>query len=233
MSPASINDSWGGGSRPPAPPVVQANAPAPTINGGDVFDRADAHTHYAARKFGEHVKQVHAQPFDERDKAAVIESFADTQAAKAAHAAVAEAAAERDRLAEAVADARDRIAPPGDTAGQLHAQRVWERGRHALDAASRNPAKTVATARNLIRDAKPDELAVYVEEVKPWLAAEGHPTDWLDGEIARAAPEYAAAKVAHRDAERKVIKLQHNARVTANAYKSGRPLNDALLVDPS
>jgi hypothetical protein len=232
--PAYVNDHWTGGSRPPSQTEFHVSAPAQRDDADDVFEKADRATRYAARQYAKHVDNVQQTNLDERDKHSAASAFGSTEAAKAADERIEAAEQERDRLRDEAQKVRDSIAPASDTASQLQAQRVWERARHALDAAQKNaPAKTVATARNIVRDAKPEELPTLAEELKPYLAAEELPTDWLDGEIIRAAPEYAAAKQAHADADRRVIKLRHNAAVVRRAYEAGKPVDERFLIEPS
>jgi hypothetical protein len=231
MSPASINDTWGGGHRPATVQPVQVNAPAPTFDAGDAFETADAYTRYAARRYAETIEAVGAQGFDERGKAAVIESFGQTGAAQAVDTAIEAADAEVGRLAEEVVAERDKLAPANDTATQLAASRTWDRGKHSLEAAKGTGGASVVTAaRNLVRDAKPGELAVLSEELKPWLAAEGLPTEWIDGELARQAPALAEAQAKHREAELRVLRLKHNAGVVRRAYGTHQKVNEHLLV---
>jgi hypothetical protein len=227
---ASINESWGG--RPPQPDYPQPHVPATTFTGGDVVQRADARIRYAGKQFTEHRDTVEANRAarhygDDYAKAAV-ENFGNTECAKDADAAVTEVRAWRDEAAEAVAAERAKLTTQADTASQIAAQRQWDRSRAQLDAA-RNAGQVTAAARNLLANAQGAEVAVLAEELKPYLDAAGAPTAWVEDAIAQAVPSYQAAKSELSDRERKLIKLEHNARVTRNGYRGAGVTVKALI----
>jgi hypothetical protein len=230
--PADINSHWNGGSAPPPQYVPPANAPAVNFS-GDPFEVADAKTRYAARKFDEYVEQVNAIPnLDERTKAQALESYAASPAARDATASVEAARAHGDHLAARPDAERAKLVTDSDAGAQMEAKRQWDREKALLDAQS-NVGQIHATATNLIRNATPQQLNVLAEELPAWLAAKGRPTTWVNDAIAQAAPQLGEALQARADAQRKVIKLQHNHKVTQNAYKAHRPVNPDLLVDPT
>jgi hypothetical protein len=232
--PADINSHWNGGYAPPPQYVPPPNAPAVNFS-GDPFEVADAKTRYAARKFGEYVEQMNAiLNLDERTKAQALEAFATTPAARDAAASVEAARAHRDQLAAKVDTERAALATDSDSGAQIAAQREWARHEAQLEAQS-NVGQVHATATNLVRNATPQQLNVLAEELPAWLAAKGQTAvaESINEAIAQAAPQLGEARQAHSDAERKVVKLQHNHKVTQNAYKAHRPVDDRLMLDPT
>jgi hypothetical protein len=230
--PADINSHWNGGYAPPPVYVPPANAPAVNFD-GDPFEVADAKTRYAARKFGEYVEQVSSVPgIDERTKAAALEAFTQTPAARDAEASISAAQAHRDELAARPDAERARLATASDTSAQIAAQRQWDREKAQLDA-QQNVGHIHATARNLVNNATPEQLAVLAEELPAYLAAKGQPTTWVNEALAKAAPELAAARTQAAEAERRVIKLRHNSRIVSSAYKAHRAVDSRLLIDPT
>jgi hypothetical protein len=228
-----INDEQhAAGARPEQQPVPPADAPAANFS-GDHFEVADQKNRYAARKFGEYFEQVNAVPgIDERTKAAALEAFSQTPAARDAVASVEAAQAHRDQLAAQVDTERAALATGSDSGAQIAAQRQWEREKALLDA-QQNVGQIHATVRNLVNNATPEQLKVLAEEVPAYLAAKGQPTTPFNEVLAEAAPQLAAAREQANDAARKVIKLQHNHRVTANAYKAHKPVDPRMIVDPT
>ncbi len=230
--PAYVNDAWGGGHAPTPQPVPVPNAPAVDFH-GDPFEAADAATRYAARKYGEFAEQVNAVPnLDERSKAQALESFAQTPAAKDVEVRVAAAAMHRDALAAQADAERANLRAPLDTAAQLDAQRQWERDRRLLEAQG-NVGQVAATAANLVRKATPEQLAVLAEELPSHLAAKGQPSKWVTDAIAEAAPQLGQAREQVAAADRRLMKLRHNAKLTANAYAAHRPVDPRMIVDPT
>jgi hypothetical protein len=230
---ASINESWGG--RPQQPDYPQPNIPATTFTGGDIVQRADARIRYAGRKFNEHRGDIEthraARHFGDDYAQAVTQNFANTECAKDAEQAVAEVQAWRHEAAEAVKAEREKFTTPSDTASQIAAQRSWERSRRQLESA-RNAGQVAATARNLVANASGAELVTLAEELRPWLDAAGQPSGWIDDAITAAAPEYKAAKDELAERDRKLLKVQHNARVTREGYK-GAGANPRTLIPPT
>src|ERR1700758_1615767 len=164
----SINDEHGGGARPEPLDGFQVSAPAARFSGGDVFQRNDARIRYAARKFGEVANEISAnRDFSDDGKRRAIASFANTEAARDADAALAELVQHRDERAARVEAERAKLAPPLDAAGQVHAQRTWQRAERQLGSAE-NVAQRAAIARQLVGQASPEELAVYAEELPPY-----------------------------------------------------------------
>jgi membrane-bound lytic murein transglycosylase len=233
--PADMSAHWEGRggyvSHLPQEPV-QPNVPAARFEGGDVFQRAAARLNYNARKYGEHVQQASTANYSEQGRAKVIESYANTEAARDAVAAVDEVQAHRDQLAARVEQERAALATGTDSGEQIAAQRQWERDRAQLEARG-NVGKVHATAANMIRNASPAQVKVLAEELPGYLAAKGHPAAWVNDALAQAAPDYAAAQHDLADADRKLIKLRHNLNVTARAYSTHKPVNPDLLVDPT
>jgi hypothetical protein len=230
--PAYVNDHWGGGHAPTPQPVPAPNAPAVNFS-GDPFEVADAKTRYAARTFNEYVEQVNSIPnLDERQKAQALESFANTAAARDAEASVSAARAYRDQLAVRPDAERATLTTASDPAAQTNAVRQWERDQRLLDAQS-SVGQIYSTARNLVNNATPEQLAVLAEELPSYLKAKGQPSTWVNDALAQAAPQLGEAREQAAEADRKVLKLQHNHRATANAYKAHRPVNPGVLVNPT
>jgi hypothetical protein len=214
MSP-SINDEHGGGAQPTPRDGFQVSAPAANFSGGDVFQRTDARIRYAARKFGEVADEISAnRDFSDDGKQGTIASFANTEAARDADAALAEVEQHTAGRAVRVEAERAKLAPPLDAAGQVHAQRTWQRAERQL-ASAENVGQRAAIARQLIGSASPEELAVYAEEMPAEMSANGVPTSWINDELAKAAPEYGKARQELEDAERKLLKIRHNHRLTS------------------
>lgn len=194
---------------------------------------ADQKNRYAARKFAEHVEQVNAIPnLDEHTKAQAIESFVHTAAARDAEASISAAQAYRDELAARPGAERARLATASDPAAQTAGQRQWDRDKAKLEAQS-NVGQIHATAANLVNNATPDQLAMLAEELPSWLAAKGRPTQWVNDAIPKAVPQLGEACEQATAAERRLLKLRHNARVNQNAYKAQRPVDPRMVVDPT
>jgi hypothetical protein len=127
---------------------------------------------------------------------------------------------------------RAKLAPPLDAAGQVHAQRTWQRAERQL-ASAENVGQRAAIARQLIGSASPEELAVYAEEMPAEMSDNGVPTSWINDELAKAAPEYGKARQELEDAERKLLKIRHNHRLTSESYTKGRPPEARFMIDPT
>lgn len=229
---ASVNAHWNGGYAPPPVYIPPAHAPAIAVE-GDPFEVADTKTRYAARKFGEYVQQVNASGADERTKAAALESYSSTPAARDAVASVEAAKAHRDALAARPAEQQAAMTTAVDAGSQTAAQRQWERDRRLLDAQG-NVGQMFTTAAKLISNAAtPEQLNVHAEELPSYLASKGHPSSWVPDALAKAAPQLAEARSDASTAEVRMAKIAHNSRVVTNAYKAHRPVDDRLLLDPS
>jgi hypothetical protein len=211
------------------------NIPAASFTGGDDISRADARIRYGVRQLGEHLDFVKANEhrFTDTGKAEARAAFLQTDCGKDIDAAVADARAYADEANAAVEAERARLVTPMTTESQLAAQRQWQRQRATLEA-DQNAGHKIATARKLFAEAQtPQAVATLAEEVAPWMAAHGLPTDWVDSELAKAAPEYGAAKAEAAQRERRFIKVRHNARVARSAAESGRLPDPRILVDPT
>jgi len=232
--PAYISDEWQhGGYAKPSIPVPPPTAPAVNFEGSPLAV-ADAKIRHSARKFAEYSAQLDAMPnLDARAKAQALESFSTTPAARDAAASVDAAKAYRDELAARPAAAQATLATPLDAGHQLDAQRRWERARTQLDA-QQGVAATYAAARGMIDNAdSADQLNVLNAELVEYLASKNQPSSWVADAIAARSPELGSAHSEAAAAERITRKIEHNARVVQNAYANHKPVNTALLLDPT
>jgi hypothetical protein len=230
-----VNDVHGA-PLPDEPPSdgFTPSVPAARFTGGDAIGQADARIRYGVRQLGEHLEFVKANEhrFTAEGREAAVAAFSDTDAGRDIDAALADAEAYRDAGRAAVEAERAKLATPMTTEAQLAAQRSWERDRRTLD--SQSSGQQIATARKLFAEAQtPQAVATLAEEVAPYLAAQGLPTDWIDAELEKAAPKYGAAKAEAAHRERRVMKVRHNARVAKQAAADGRLPDSRILVDPT
>jgi hypothetical protein len=231
-----VNDVHGA-PLPDTPPSdgFTPSIPAARFTGGDAIGQADARIRYGVRQLGEHLEFVKANEhrFTAEGRQAAVAAFSDTDAGGDIDAALADAEAYRDEARAAVESERAKLVTADDTASQIRAQRDWERSRTTVEA-QQNVGQQIATARKLLADAQtPQAVATLAEEVAPYLASKGLPTDWIDAELAKAAPGYGAAKAEAVQRERQEMKVRHNARVAKQAAADGRLPDPRILVDPT
>jgi len=230
----SVNDEWAHvGYAAPSIPVPPPTAPAVTFSDGDAFEVADAKTRYAARKFSEYSHQLDGMSgIDPRQKAAALESFAQTPAARDALAAVDAATAYRDELAAQPAAAQATLTTPHDAGAQLAAQRQWNGAKSALDQQG-SVGNVYNAARRMVDNATPAELSVLNEELVGYLESRNQPTSWIADAIAAKSAPVAHANEAANIADRKLRKLQHNSRLTETAYRNHKPVDGRMILDVS
>jgi hypothetical protein len=229
-----INNEWSHvGYAAPSTPVPPPTAPAVTFSDGDAFEVADAKQRYAARRFAEYSAQLDAMPnIDPRSKAAALESFAQTPAARDAIAAVDAAQAYRDELAAQPAAAQATLTTPHDAGAQLAAQRQWDGARSRLDQSS-TVGEDYTAARKMVDGSTAAELNVLNEELTGYLESRGQPTSWVGDAISAKSAPVAHANEAANIADRKLRKLQHNSRLTETAYKNHKPVDSRMILDVS
>jgi hypothetical protein len=125
----------------------------------------------------------------------------------------------------------DRILNPssvGDTAHELRNGRFWDRAKAILDGAK--DGKYVA-ASTLIKNASRDELAVLVEELRPYMTAHNQPTGWIAHEVGQALPEYPSARQELDNATAALRIVEQNANSLRRSFTD--PGARVILADPS
>jgi hypothetical protein len=117
-----------------------------------------------------------------------------------------------------------------DVASQLAATRYWTRAQRTLDA-TKDPAKVVAAAQNLIANADDAQVPVLAEELSSYLADRGAPTGWLSDALAAKIPGLAdaAADAAVKAKQHAILLQNHNALTNAFAKDVAAP----QLIDPA
>jgi len=219
----SINSEWGKGARPEpiseAVPVdwrVHASGDTPTA-------QSYAEIKAANEEFGKYLEQVHAQAglYSEDGQRAQVAAFQNTPAAK-----VVETAEQRvvDQTAQHQAD-YDRVlqglAPKGDTAAELRAQRAWDRTQRTLD--STESGAVVAAATRAIASADRETLGTLLQELPSYLDSKGLPTEAIEQAAVQAVPELA-------DAGRKLTKSKQSEAMLRAAANMARTLKRRLPV---
>jgi hypothetical protein len=84
-----------------------------------------------------------------------------------------------------------------------------------------------------VNNATPEQLPVLNEELPAWLAAKNQPSTWVSDAIAKVDHSVGQANEQAATADRKLRKIEHSAKVVANAYKSHNPVDLRLLLDPT
>jgi hypothetical protein len=196
---------------------------------GSAVAVAQATLEHAAVQYASYLASL---PADEAPSEAG--AFRNTDAAKAATVAL---GAVRDLVPAARAEMtrlRADLRPPADAAGQIAAQRQWQRHRQILDRAE--PGTSVALANRLLTNADPAELATIVEELPSYLAARGQDSTWVDDVVANNVPKLGAARDRLARAKRAAAVIEQNHTMLAKAYEQDtRPpqrLVDAAQFDP-
>lgn len=117
-----------------------------------------------------------------------------------------------------------------DTAGQIAAQRFWDRSRRSLDAI-REPGKIVAAAQELIANADGDQVKTLTEELPSYLASRQVPAGWLPRVLASKIPGLEDAEADER------VKARQLSLLTQNHYALTRAMEKDIaappLLDPS
>jgi hypothetical protein len=228
--------SWAGDDGKGLPPTPGSfNYAAGNFGDDDPITQADKAARHGVRKLGEHLAEVdsHAEHYSRDGRSAAIHGYADTDAGRDPHAKLEAADAWRAEAHAEVARIRDAMQTPLTPEAQTKAQRDWQRNQTTLEAAQ-NAGQQIATARQLFAAARtPAEVATLAEEIGPWMAARGLPTDWVDAELAHAAPEYGAAKREAAERDRRFMKARHNVRLEREAVENGRLPDPRLFVDPT
>jgi hypothetical protein len=117
-----------------------------------------------------------------------------------------------------------------DVAGQIAAQRFWNRTRRSLDALKDVP-KLVAAAQKLVADADDSQIPVFSEELESYLASRNAPTGWLPGALAARIPGLGEANAARTLCERQLAVLAHNHAGLQNAF--AKDVAAPPLMDPA
>jgi len=96
-----------------------------------------------------------------------------------------------------------------DVAGQIAAQRFWDRAQRTLDAAQGVP-KLVAAAQNLVAHATDAQIPVLNEELGDYLGARNAPSGWVPRALAERIPGMADAT------ETRILRQRHLAVIAQN-----------------
>ena len=117
-----------------------------------------------------------------------------------------------------------------DIASQLAAQRFWARAQRSLDA-TKDGAKAVAAARDLVNTTEDNQIPVLSEELASYLASRSLPTGWLTEALAQRIPGLAEA------ASDAILKARQYAVLQANHQKLQKAFDADVdappLLDPA
>ncbi|MEZ0052110.1 cytoskeletal protein RodZ [Mycobacterium sp. MAA66] len=230
---SNINDTQPGGIGKSYGQTVTADAPAAALTGTPVEQAWQAAQH-ADKLHKQHIAAVNELAergaLSPEGVVASLRSFADTPAARQVR-ATKDAV---DDAADAARDARDSIIAglhtTSDTASQLHAQRTWARTKATLDAD--NGAGVVAGARQLIKNARPEDVPVLAEELPSYLQQRAVPADWLPDAFGEVVPEFPAAAEAAAIATKQQSVVAHNTGKLLHQFTTGAR-SEVECVDPT
>jgi hypothetical protein len=155
-------------------------------------------------------------------------AFAKTHSVKVATELAPKAVADRaEQARQKVREEIDALKADGDLHAEIKATRIWARTKHLLD--SQDSAAKVSTAAKLVNDAKPAELATYLQELPSYLEAEGLPSDFLNPILEQKVPAVANAINQHTLAVKASAGITNNAARLGKAAAEGRQTYIALL----
>lgn len=135
-----------------------------------------------------------------------------------------------DATAHAVGLLKGNKVDDSDVAGQIAAQRFWDRAQRTLDAAQGVP-KVVAAAQRLVADATDDQIPVLSEELASYLGSRNAPSGWLPEALAHRIPGLDQATENARLRARQHAVLAHNHHVLTNSF--AKDIAAPPLMDPS
>jgi hypothetical protein len=202
----------------------------PVIVGDTTVARAISAQRSASELLQQHLDGLtpRRRSFSKEGLDAARKAFAKTRAIEAAVEWAPKAVAERAEQAEAkVREEIAALAADGDLQAELKAARTWQRTKHLLD--SQASGEKVATAAKLVTDAKPAELATYLQEIPTYFAAEDLPSDWLDSLLEQKVPAVASAMNQRTLAIKAAAGIANNAARLGKAAAEGRQTYVGLL----
>jgi hypothetical protein len=229
----SINNEWGGGSRPE--PIDNYQVPIETdatvLRGDTVPQQAFSLIDGANRALESHLDNVGRQAENLTDvgRGRAIESFVGSDAAKSVDHAeemtnewVNGLVARRDQI-------RASLTQRGDTAAELRNQRSWARHQRMLDNAA-DTGHIAAVAKSAIDRADREEIGLLAEELPSYLQSRGQPSDWINQALKQRVPELDTAE---RELA-KALQIQKVLQYDVNTVKAGIRQGHAAsaLLDP-
>ncbi|MGY4646523.1 hypothetical protein [Mycobacterium sp. URHB0021] len=224
------------GYRPPAPPEPPFQPPQVTVRAvkvdGSIVEQAHAAFSHAKDAFEKFLDGIPREHYSPEGLTAQIAKFSDTEAAKAVDTALANVRARADQAAAQVDRIRAGLSPNGDVAAELRAGRYWDRTKAVLDSAKEG---AFGKAQKLIADADGEQLGTLLQELPAYLAAHGHPSDWIDTAVGQVVPEYAQAAKRLKKAKQAAIIAEFNARSLRASFGKGLAttvITDARGYDP-
>ncbi|SKX94047.1 Uncharacterised protein [Mycobacteroides abscessus subsp. bolletii] len=217
-------------------PDLQVHAHALSAKGSPA-EQADAAFAHANKEFRKFLDKIPTGTFTPEGRQAHIAKFAETGAVKAADTALEAVRAEHAAAASARDGAYAALVKPGDTATELRNTRYWNRIQSELNSES-NSSKLLPLAYKLIKESKPEQLSVLLEEMLPYLRSRGiekteeHESisDLVKRAAQEAAPGYKAAVTRAQAAQKALTVAEYNAKRLKQAIKDGRPATRFLSV---
>ncbi len=198
---------------------------------GTVLEQAHASITHAQRRFQEHLDTTHANAnhYTSEGLQHQIAAFQNTAAARSVDTAEQQVTARRDQAQAQLDKVCKDLSPNGDAAAESRATRYWHRTERLLD--SLKDGARFGTAQELVKTETREELGVLLQELPTYLKSCGVSTDWIDGVVGQAVPEYARAKTQLQKADAAVTFVRQNANSLRRAFKDGRA-NSIVLADP-
>ncbi|BCI83167.1 hypothetical protein MTY66_47920 [Mycolicibacterium sp. TY66] len=230
-----------------AGPLTPLVPPAPTY--GTPAEKAWQRAKYVREQHGKHLASV--VDWEKREEAkrpvtamtdaqrelhtqidtALRRTFEETGAAKDLESSAAEMSDQLTQAQDRVRQVRERMTTAGDdTASELRNGRAWDRVVRTLDA--KPEGALVAAATDVLMKAKVSELPVLADEIPPYLASRGAPTEFVDDVLARRDPEYAAAVCDARLAAKQKAVADWNTAKLRKEIQGGYQ-SEVPLVDPT
>lgn len=218
------------GHSAPLETTIEPVTAAPVVTGNTIVAQAMSAQESCQKQLQDYLdgltprkRSFSREGFDAQRKA-----FAKTHSVKVATELAPKAVAERAEQAEAkVREEIAVLAADGDLQAELKAARTWQRTKHLLD--SQDSGEKVATAAKLVTDAKPAELATYLQEIPTYFAAEDLPSDWLDSLLEQKVPAVASAMNQRTLAIKAAAGIANNAARLGKAAAEGRQTYVGLL----
>ncbi|SCX32923.1 hypothetical protein [Mycolicibacterium fluoranthenivorans] len=221
-----------------AGPSVPLRRGSWTTDSGDPATDADGFIRSAELAFRQRLSELDPASYSARGLQDRIAAFADGPEMRlmdAAQQAVEDAA---DAADAKVDDVRNGLSSNGDTAAELRATRYWNRTARLLDSVT-DTGSLAARAQALVTAAAPEELGTLTQELGPYLESRGAQSDWVEAQLAQAAPQLGEALAAQSLAHKAQAVTANNANKlrnevarteTPNGYGSGQPnaLRDGL-----
>ncbi len=210
-----------------------ATAAVPTPRGKTVIEQAYNALVDINEKFQKHVLGVNDISHNLTSEGYIdtVAAFQKTAAAQHLDALEATVNARAEMARRRVDATKADLRPKVDTAAQLHAQRTWARVERLLE--SKDRGEVAATARRLLAEADDQELATLAVELPFYLEARGVGSEWLDDDLSRRVPKYAAVKEELHRAKQAQTLMRHNIGAVRRGLQNGRPADRATLVPPS